>query len=68
MRDYLRRFHQVRLLAVSIGGKNRDFALTVQRACGTPPNPLQSIPRVDPGWIYAADGPSTPSELGDRLI
>ena len=45
-----------------------NFVLTPQKLRETSPTPLQSIPRVDPEWIYAADGPPTPSELGDRVF
>ena len=45
-----------------------QFVLEVPEVLQTVWKPLQSNLRDDSGWIYAANGPTTPSQLGDIVF
>ena len=70
--DYFRSFHHVGLgfeeACFNKREKREHWFSEGSKVIRTDRNRLQSFLRVDCGWIYAADGPTTPSELGDRLF
>ena len=48
--------------------KKEQFVLEGAEVLQAVWKPLQSTLMDDSGWIYAANGPTTPSELGDRAF
>ena len=48
--------------------KKEQYVLEVAEVLQAVWKPFQSTLMDDSGWIYAANGPTTPSELGDRAF